>query len=245
MAQTPIVYFHGMPGGPGEWDLLAPAALLEGTFAADRNSPDRTGPALADPPDKVVVIGFSLGTPHALELARQLGSRAEALHLISPAAPLQLGAFLPDMAGGALFALAARHPRLFRLVVAAQGLLARYAPALLLGRLFATARGGDAQLWADPAFRTGLAEVLRGGLGRDAHGFAAEVAGYVADWRDDLAAPLPMPVTIWQGSADNWTPPAMGRALNASLTGSRLVMLEGCSHYSALQAALARIAAGE
>ncbi len=245
MARAPIVYFHGMPGGPGEWDLLAPAALQEGAIALDRNSPNRDGLALVDLPENVTVIGFSLGAPPALRLARQLGERVEALHLVSPAAPLQLGSFLPDMAGGALFALAARHPRLFRLVVAAQCLLARHAPALLLGRLFATARGGDARLWADPGFRTGLAEVLRKGLGRDARGFAAEVAAFVADWREELAAPLPMPVTIWQGSADNWTPPAMAHALHASLPGSRLVMLDGCSHYSALHTALARIAAGE
>lgn len=245
MARAPIAYFHGMPGGPGEWDLLAPATLQEGAFALDRNSPNRDGLALVDLPEKVTVIGFSLGAPPALRLARQLGERVEALHLVSPAAPLQLGSFLPDMAGGALFALAARQPRLFRLVVAAQGLLARLAPALLLGRLFASAQGGDARLWADPGFRTGLAAVLRAGLGRDARGFAAEVAAYIEDWRDELAAPLPMPVTIWQGSDDNWTPPAMAHALHASLPGSRLVMLDGCSHYSALHTALARIAEGE
>lgn len=245
MAAPPVVYFHGMPGGPGEWLLLAPAALQEGAIAPDRNSPDRAGPPLVDLPDKVVVIGFSLGAPTALAFARHQGERVKALHLVSPAAPLQLGAFLGDMAGGALFALAARRPRLFRMVVEAQRLLARHAPALLLGRLFATARGGDAALWAEPTFRNGMARVLREGLGRDSRGFAAEVEAYVADWRGELGQPLARPVTIWQGSADNWTPPAMGEALHASLPGSRLVMLEGCSHYSALQAALARIAAGD
>ncbi|MBK9009813.1 alpha/beta hydrolase [Novosphingobium sp.] len=247
MLGLPVVYLHGMPGGPGEWNLLAPHSLKESAFAPDRNGPEASPEAIAARlaernHDGMVLIGFSLGAPVALHLAHQLGDRVRALHLVSPAAPLQLGSFLPQMAGGPLFALAARRPRLFRLVAAAQRLMARHAPGLLFTRLFASAQGADAALAATPAFKEAMAGVLREGLGCDPQGFAREVAAYVRDWRGELAAPLTMPVTIWQGSADNWTPPAMAEALHASLSGSRLVMLEGCSHYTALREALARLA---
>ena len=187
------------------------------------------------------MIGFSAGAFAALQVALRLGARVRHLHLISPAAPLQLGSFHADMAGGPVFRLAAERPVLFTLLVKVELLLARLAPRFLLGRLMATAQGGDAALARDPAFLSGMAGVLRAGLGRDAAGFAAEVLAYVQDWRGDLAM-VQVPVTIWQGDEDNWTPPAMGQALHAALPGSRLEWLPGCSHYSALQAALRKLA---
>ncbi len=244
-APLPLAYCHGMPGGPGEWAANAPPALANAAWLADRNDPDLTFDAIAAAlttqfPDGVCLIGFSAGAFAALQVAARMGAGVRALHLISPAAPLQLGQFLPDMAGGPIFRLAACHPRLFGLVVRVQSLLARRAPYFLLHRLFATAQGGDRALLADAAFVEGMAEVLRAGLGSIPGGFRREVLAYVADWRGDLAG-VTVPVTIWQGDQDNWTPPAMGRALHAALPGSVLEILPGCSHYSALRAALARI----
>lgn len=245
MSALPLAYFHGMPGGPGEWAVNAPPALREGIWLVDRNDstqvPDRIAARLAaEFPDGVTLIGFSAGAFAALQVALRLGAGVRQLHLISAAAPLQLGSFHADMAGGPLFRLAAERPRLFALLVRAERLLARHAPRFLLGRLMATARGGDAALARDPAFLAGMSAVLRAGLGRDASGFAAEVLAYVQDWRSDLPL-VQAPVTIWQGDQDNWTPPAMGQALHEALPGSELVMLAGCSHYSALRAALERI----
>ena len=241
----PLVYFHGMPGGPGEWAVNAQPALRESAWLADRNDPAETVEAIAARlaaafPRGVRLIGFSAGAFAALRTAALLGDKAAALDLVSPAAPLQLGNFLPDMAGGPIFRMAARQPGLFATVARAQGSLARHFPGFLLGRLLATAQGGDAELARDPGFRQRMAAVLRDGLGRDFRGFETEVLAYVADWRDVLGQ-VSGEVTIWQGNRDNWTPPAMGRALHAAMPGSRLELLPGASHYSALRAALARI----
>ena len=47
------------------------------------------------------------------------------------------------------------------------------------------------------------------------------------------------PVTIWQGSEDDWTPPAMAEALAALLPTTPAVhILPGCSHFSTLRAYL-------
>lgn len=240
------VYFHGMPGGPAEWTACAPTGHR--AFAPDRNAPVQPRD-LADAARRhcragpITLVGFSLGAPVALAVARELGERAGHLHLVSPAAPLQLGDFLEAMAGGPLFAMAARHPRLFGAVARVEGLIARIAPGFLFDRLFASAAGGDIALRSDPDFRSAMALVLREGLGRDPRGFTAEVIDYVADWRDGLERSAPMPsTTIWQGEADNWTPPAMAEALAAALPGTVTVRrLPGCSHYSALRCALAQI----
>lgn len=238
-------YFHGLPGAGSEWAACAPPGL--NAFAPDRNA-SISAAALAKQVEancaagSLTLIGFSLGAPVALAVARELGERAAQVHLASPAAPLQLGDFLQDMAGGPLFRMAAQNPRLFRMVARIESLIARTAPAFLFDRLFASAAGNDVALARDPAFRAAMAGVLRTGLGHDWRGFVDEVTAYVADWRADLAS-VTAPITIWQGEADNWTPPAMAEALAAALPGPvTLNRLPGCSHYSTLQAALASLA---
>jgi pimeloyl-ACP methyl ester carboxylesterase len=232
-----LIYFHGMPGGPDEWACFAPPRLIGRAIAPDRNA------AIAADlvPGNVTLIGFSLGALQALEAAAQWGNRVDALHLIAPAAPLQLGDFLPQMAGGPLFRLASSNPNLFRLLARAEGLAARLVPDWLCGRLFANAQAADAELAQDPAFRRALADILRRGLGRNPAAFTSEVIHYVSDWRAMLDR-VTQPVTIWQGTADNWTPPAMAQALAIALPGPvQTRLLPGLSHYSALRAALQQI----
>jgi pimeloyl-ACP methyl ester carboxylesterase len=238
---TDLIYFHGMPGGPGEWAFFAPQRLISRAIAPDRNA--GTAWDLAETgPGTVTLIGFSLGAARALEAAARWGDRVAALHLIAPAAPLQLGNFLPHMAGGALFGLAARQPTLFRLIARAEGLAARHAPHWLCDRLFTNAQGADAELARDEAFRRTMAGILRSGLGRNPSAFAREVMAYVSDWRD-LLGQVTRPVTIWQGTADNWVPPAMAQALACALPGPvETRLLPGLSHYSALREALQHIA---
>ncbi len=239
-----LAYFHGQPGGPGEWAACAPPGLL--AYAPDRNRPvdAETLAALvtahcAEGP--VTLIGFSLGAPPALAVARLLAERVAHLHLVSPAAPLALGDFLNTLAGGSLFRLTRARPTLFRLVARGESLIARIAPRFLMDRLFATAAGADRPLSRDPGFRQAMAQVLRDGLGRTPAGFIADVTAYAVGGPTNFAG-VNAPVTIWQGDADNWTPPAMAKALAAALPGPvTLNLLPDCSHYSALNVALARM----
>lgn len=235
-------YLHGMPGGPGEWALNAPHALTARAWVPDCNAAEANPAALAAQcPDGTTLIGFSLGAFTALEVARLAPAKVAALHLVSPAGPLQLGQFLESMAGGPLFRMARDRPGLFRAVAALERQVARIAPGFLLGRLMATAQGEDAALARDPEFRQAMAAVLAQGLGRTTAGFARTVEAYVKDWRPSLAA-ICAPVTIWQGDRDNWTPPAMAEALAAALPGSaELISMTGASHYSTLRRALHRI----
>lgn len=227
-----------MPGGPGEFALFAPQNLQAKTLAPDRNI---AAPASATFSPNITVVGFSIGAFRAIELAAQLGSTVAELHLISPAAPLQLGDFTPRMAGGPLFKLAARWPMLFSALASIEGLIARHAPGFLFNRLFATAQSGDAALVRDQAFHSAMIAALRNGLGRSPRAFAEEVLAYVGDWRSTLGK-VPQPVTIWQGLDDNWTPSDMSAALAAALPNVvRIERIAGASHYSTLAQALKSI----
>jgi pimeloyl-ACP methyl ester carboxylesterase len=66
---------------------------------------------------QVNLIGFSIGACIALRTSVLLVSQVEQLHLVSAAAPLQSGHFLPVMAGTAVFQAAAASPALFMVAV--------------------------------------------------------------------------------------------------------------------------------
>lgn len=239
------VYFHGLPGSAAELAGFGPeiAGRAAGFHVAARGGDfTRLAEALAArfPEGPLRLVGFSLGAAAALRVAPVLGERVAEIDLVSPAAPLQLGDFLGGMAGAPVFraALAGRWP--FAALTLVQAQVARAAPQRMAAALMAKAKGEDRALAADPCFIDSLAQSLRYSLIDSRDAYTAEVGAYVTDWRADLAQ-VHQPVRIWQGSADDWTPPAMAEALAAALPGHpQVTMLPGLSHFSALRAYLAR-----
>lgn len=251
------VYFHGQPGSPEELALVSAADLPAGLLAPDRaaDQPDLPLSAYLDhltatilarfPAGPIRLVGFSLGAFVAIEVGLRIQDRDVSLDLVSPAAPLGLGDFLPHMAGGSVFALAARRPGLFVLLTRLQGWLALRASGALFSQIFATAAGADADLARDPAFRTAVKGILVSSLSGGARAYRRDVLGYVA-WTPDRLSALTHPVTLWQGEADTWTPPTMARALADALPGApALRTFPGLSHYSTLRVALPEIFSGE
>ena len=241
------VYLHGLPGSPAELFLgpdqgawLDPAQVL----APDRNKLTGTRAAVLSalvkqieqwaPGERVNLVGFSLGGAIALDLAQMLADRVQRIDLVAPAAPLGLGDFLDDMAGGPLFRLAENSPRCFALAALLQGWAVRWTPQLLVKALLADVRGEDRRLVADPAFRRMLRRALQDTFARGPAAYRDEVRHYVADRGACLEA-VTQPVFIWQGEQDNWVPPAMAQALASALPSPvHLNLLPGLSHYSAL-----------
>ncbi|UYV15569.1 alpha/beta fold hydrolase [Porphyrobacter sp. ULC335] len=252
-----VLYFHGLPGSQAELCSFGPAiaanarhfhvvartdALVDGDSSgyfsrlAEQIERQFAGVALH-------LAGFSLGAATALRVALFLGERVARIDLVSPAAPLQLGDFLGGMAGAPVFraALAGRWP--FAALTLVQAQVARLAAQKMAGALMAKAKGEDRALAADPRFIAALAQSLRHSLLEQRDSYQAEIRAYVGDWRADLAL-MHQPVRIWQGSADDWTPPAMAEALAAALpTRPQVTMLPGCSHFSALRHYLSERAA--
>ena len=246
-----VVYFHGVPGTPAELALCDGMPLLDpNTFAPDRSAMEPTlgASAMFDLLAKEIaiksgarpirLIGFSLGTFAALHLASRLGSRIVRLDLISAAAPLELGDFLPDMAGRHVFSAAGTGGWKFDALVWLQALLARYAPRVMTALLFASASSADRALLANTDVRARYRKMLRASFMGGSNSYRREIGAYVQPWADLLPAGSAETV-LWHGSEDDWTPFAMAEALKAARPQhSRIERLAGQSHYSALVAAL-------
>lgn len=214
------LYLHGLPGSSLELELLAeePGDLL----VMDRNGyKDFTamsqdlgrysgGTALH-------LIGFSLGAHAALRLAAAAPDKVARLTLVSPAAPLELGRFLPDMAGSVLFRLA-RSRILFSGVSALQRMAALRAPGTFASKLLQTTDLSDRALFESADARRVFERNLLRGFETNFEAYRREIPAYVRPWAERLGS-VRCPVTIWHGTADQWSPPAMAEALRDALPG--------------------------
>lgn len=250
-----IVYLHGVPGTSAElalWDGIA--KLGPTVFAPDRHAidPRLDADAMFDLLAREIatradtrpihLIGFSLGAFAALQIASRLRARIARLDLISAAAPLALGDFLPSMAGRQVFGMARVGGWKFQAAVRVQAALGRRAPSLMTAMLFASAVPADNRLFAQNGVKARYRQMLRASFTDGGSSYRREICAYVQPWAHSLAH-VTAPAVLWHGSADNWTPIGMAEALVAVLpVPSRIERLEGQSHYSAMAAALAALA---
>ena len=238
-AQSPLVYLHGLPGSPDEVPLIcgAPSLLFAPNLRDGPLDPQIRAQFGTQP---VTLIGFSLGAFRALRFAADQPERVAHLHLIAPAAPLELGDFLGQMAGGPIFRIARDNPKLFRLVTRLQAFAARIAPEFFAAQIFSTAQGDDIALKAKSGFLRDWGHIARHCLADGAQAYRDEITAYVAPW-SDLLGRVQTPTNIWYGGADNWTPPAMAVALAKALPDCAGLQTEpGLSHFSTLRAYLER-----
>ena len=241
-AQSPLVYLHGLPGSPDEVTLIcgAPSRFFAPNLRDGPLDPQLTAQFGTQP---ITLIGFSLGAFRALRFAADHPERVAHLHLIAPAAPLELGDFLGQMAGGPIFRIARDNPKLFRLVTRLQAFAARIAPEFFAAQIFSTAQGDDIALKAKSGFLRDWGHIARHCLADGAQAYRDEITAYVAPW-SDLLGRVQTPTSIWYGGADNWTPPAMAEALIKKLPiAPQVRRIENASHYSTLAAALTQITA--
>lgn len=244
-----VIYFFGIPGSPFEASIFHEPALKCGVnvIVIDRVVSDsnmsaedylqelcrRVVGASAGQP--IRLMGFSIGASIALRVSAVLGDEVEAIHLLSPAAPLEIEGNADGMgAGRYTFLLAKRHPVLFSLFARYQALLSRVSPALLLKLLFSGASGRDNELMADPGIRAWLENIQKTCFRDGISVYDRDVKMYVQPWADVLSG-VSSKVRIWHGESDNWAPIAMSDYLEAHL--DNVVLLKKCtglSHYSCL-----------
>jgi pimeloyl-ACP methyl ester carboxylesterase len=244
----PILYCHGLPGSPAELagldlgDRRNIIALDRLSFGAATHEAAVLGAFDATAPSEpVTLVGFSLGAMSALQIAAQRRARVRNLILISPAAPLELGDFLPAMAGRPVFETAQRGGLALRALTAIQAALMLVQPQLLLETMFKGAPESDQRLARNPRFITAISDGLRQCFGPRQGAYRRELLAYVKPWAHALGA-VACEVTIWQGDEDNWAPPAMATALSAALKQpARINTCEGLGHYSTLHAAITDI----
>jgi len=250
-----VVYFHGAPGAMEEcavFDMYAKDHNLHivcfDRFALDSSLSREdyfhhlvvqieslAGGKQAD------IIGFSIGTYIALEVAALLNKQVRQIHLISCVAPLYLGNFLDHMAGGLVFKLAMHKSSIFSLLTQFQSMIARLAPSMLVNMLFATAAGKDKELIQQSDFKKHIIGVLKQCFKYRAKGYIRDITYYVK-WRE--LKEYNTSIQLWHGIEDNWSPPAMADSLANTITSNVSVeKMKGLSHYSCLDEAAPKICA--
>lgn len=245
-SQTPIFFCHGVPGGPDDATLLQTGDLpvtAPNLFDFAAGNPlqhlvSQYDAACAETEGgQMHVVGFSIGAMVALRLAAARPDTVDRVTVISPAAPLQLGNFLPEMAGAPVFKLAMQRPGVLHLLTAVQGGLARFAPGLLVNQLFAKCGPQEQALLPDEHFRAALVSAMRSSFIDHRQGYLAYLSAYVADWSAELGH-VRAPVQIWHGDADTWSPLAMSAAIKELVPADcDLHVVPGGEHYSTLKAA--------
>jgi pimeloyl-ACP methyl ester carboxylesterase len=245
ISEFPVFFCHGVPGCPQDGSLLdaqGRTVVAPNLFDVSGQAPltallEMFDTAVADSGQQGFhVVGFSIGAMVALRLAAARPEQVAKVTVVSPAAPLSLGDFLPDMAGAPVFKLAMKRPAVLRLLTAAQGLLARKAPGVLINQLFAKCGDQERALLEDASFVACLKAGMCNSFGQHRDGYLAYLAAYVHDWSAELAQ-VQAPLEIWHGDKDTWAPLAMAEALKEVLSAPCVlhVVPEG-EHYSTLQA---------
>ena len=240
-----VVYCHGLPGWPAELGAFETSLLHVHAL-------DRLGHAKGSYEESVVcafdaigvdepvtVAGFSLGAMTAAYIAAKRGHLVGKLILISPAAPLELGDFLPAMAGRPVFEAAQAGGVALRLFTAAQASLTALAPELAIKAMFRRSPDAEKSLLASPRFTDAVAAGLRTCLWERQAAYRRELLAYVRPWAH-VVREIRCDTEIWSGADDDWAPPAMSAAYKEQLGGrASLNICPGLGHYSTLRTVLA------
>jgi len=242
-AGHPVVFFHGTPGSRRLGRLFDDAARREGVrvLAPDRPGYGRSSPwpmrdlsdtgAFVAPVlddagvDRVGVVGFSGGGPHALAFAATHGGRVASVDIVAGATPPSLPPRAPPMQR-LLGRLASTTPRLLSGLIRAQAWLADHlAPAVVVSQYTAE---------TPPDEMTTL--VARDFVDAVAHsqcGVVTELELLVTPWDLPLGT-VDRPVRLWHGARDTNVPIDAARALRDRLPDARLTAFEDADHLAAL-----------
>lgn len=235
------IYCHGLPGSAREISMLVDnneAAIL----VVGPNDIERFETLISSNNIEVAhVIGFSLGAMTAIEIAEKYPQLSKKLTLIAPAAPLELGNFLPYMAGRPVFRAAQQGAIVFRIFTFLQNLTLSLAPKQLILSMFSESPLADRKLLEDPDFQTALIDGLQSSLNENSRAYRSRVCRYVKPWAEILDR-IQCPVIIHHGEEDNWAPISMSHALVEAIRSPvDLVPYPKLGHYSTLHSALPSI----
>jgi len=177
---------------------------------------------------ELVVVGWSMGVQVAFEAIRRHRARVRGIFAINGTSGHPFRTVLGSRLVGRTI------PMLLRLV---------RAQAELVGRATKRIAGSDALISAMK--RVGLVSDTI-----DLEVFRAVAAGFTnVDWRiysdllsrldehdaEDVLATVDIPVSIVTGDKDLMTPPATAERIHRAVAGSRLVVIEGGTHYTPIE----------
>jgi pimeloyl-ACP methyl ester carboxylesterase len=247
--ETPVLFFHGLPGSRLDFLSESRACARAGVelIALDRpgfgvSSPQpgrvpldwaRDVAELADVLGlgRFAVLGYSAGAKYALACAYALPERIAAAGVLAGSAPPETPGWDEGMIAAERAAQwASLHaPLLARAGWSALGALARRLPGPVMEGFARGLGGPDRRLIGDPDVREALLLTLLEGLRQ---GGAAIVEDYAIEgraWGFDLAR-IEVPVLLWHGDQDDDVPLAHAHWLAERIPGASLEMVAGAGH---------------
>jgi pimeloyl-ACP methyl ester carboxylesterase len=184
------------------------------------------------------VLGRSGGGPHALACAAQLPGRVTRTAVLVGLAPWAANGldWFAGMArsnvGEYTAAAEGRESLVASLSPAARGI--KEDPARLFSAIFEEMPESDRMVVADPGIREMLVENYAEAFRVSAHGWYDDILALRNPWGFNLSD-INVPVLLWHGENDVFSPVSHSRWLARSIPGASLVIEPGSGHFGALR----------
>jgi pimeloyl-ACP methyl ester carboxylesterase len=186
---------------------------------------------------KFAVVGRSGGGPHALACAALLAERVTRAAVLVGLAPH--GADGLDWYDGMAqsnvteFTAAANGYEGIAAHTRATADAIRADPESLIASLQAELPAPDRLVVADRGIRSMLIETYTEALRRSAYGWIDDALAFCSPWGFDPAA-VPVPVLLWHGASDVFSPASHARWLADKIPNAAVVVQAGAAHFGAL-----------
>lgn len=187
--------------------------------------------------DKFSVVGRSGGGPHALACAALLPGRTRKAAVLVGLAPqgadgldwfdgMAQSNVTEFTAAGNSYADIVAHTNAVASAVRAD-------PASLLAKLQADLPDSDRRVVADRGIRSMLLETYTEALRSSAYGWVDDAMAFCSPWGFDPAA-VSVPVLLWHGAHDVFSPASHARWLADRIPSAAVVVQAGAAHFGAL-----------
>jgi pimeloyl-ACP methyl ester carboxylesterase len=252
---SPVFLLHGTPGsrvGPRPRSLLLHRLGIRlisfdrpGYGGSDRLPGRRVADAAADVAaiadalglDRFAVVGRSGGGPHALACAALLPERVSRVAALVSLAPREADGldWFGGMADSNVDAYAGPNGRLDRVIARLTETAGnvRDDPASLIAALMGEMTDGDRRVVADAGIRRELLRAYAEALRESPYGWIDDVSAFRAEWGFDPAM-VSVPVLLWHGERDIFTPASHSRWLGSRIPDAMVVVKSDAAHFDAL-----------
>jgi pimeloyl-ACP methyl ester carboxylesterase len=251
----PILLLHGTPGsrlGPHPRSSVLYRLGVQliafdrpGYGESDRRGGRQVADAAADVLaiadafglERFAVVGRSGGGPHALACAALLPERVTRAAVLVGLAPHSADGldWFDGMAQSNVteFTAAANGYEDIVAHTKAVANAVRADPASLLASLQADLPDSDRRVVADPGIRSMLLETYAEALRRSAYGWVDDALAFCSPWGFDPAT-VTVPVLLWHGARDVFSPASHARWLAERIPSAAVVVQAGAAHFGAL-----------
>jgi len=195
--------------------------------------------AIADARDleQFSVVGRSGGGPHALACAALLADRVTRVAVLVGIAPHGADGldWFDGMAQSNVTEYTAAANSYADIVARTREVASavRADPASLIARLHAELPDPDRRVVADRGIRSMLIETYAEALRTSDYGWIDDVVAFCSDWGFDPAS-IPVPVLLWHGASDVFSPASHARWLAGKIPNAAVVVQAGAAHFGAL-----------